>query len=212
MCWGLSSGADDSHRGRSGVGQVLHRHARGGPGAQLAQPVGLGVEEQFAGVGVVEADLEGIRPLDHGIGLNPEKALKEEAAAHHRQHPAFGNDLAAGHVMGLPVAVLVLHGFYGLEHGVHGHALGHIFIFKEQGHRLKPPRFRSRRGSAIGRLVVASIRPDRRRGYSEKGRGVGGPAGGEDQGLFKEFPVFCDVRAPLRGNVELVEDRVHRTH
>ena len=114
---------------------MLYRHAGGRPGAQLAQAVGLGVTEEFAGVGVVEADLERIRPLDHGVGLDPQQPLVKEAAAHHRQHAAFGDDLAAGHVMGLAVAVLALHGLYGLKHGVHAHALGHVFVLKEKGHR-----------------------------------------------------------------------------
>ena len=36
--------------------------------------------------------------------------------------------------MGLSVAVVLLHGFYGFKHAVHGHALGHVFIFKKKGH------------------------------------------------------------------------------
>ena len=101
----------------------------------MTQAIGLGVKKEFARVGVIEADLEGISSLYHCVCLDPQQALMEKTAAHDRQHSAVGNDLTAGHVVGLAVAVLALHRLNGLEHGGHGHALGHIFVFQEKCHR-----------------------------------------------------------------------------
>ena len=36
--------------------------------------------------------------------------------------------------MGVALAVLALHGFDGLQHGVHGHASGYIIVLEEKGH------------------------------------------------------------------------------
>jgi len=57
---------------------------------------------------------------------------------------------------------------------------------------------------------MASIRPEAGRGYIKRDR-VTSEKTGAGGGLLEEFPVLCDEGAPLRGDVEFVEDGIHRT-
>ena len=96
--------------------------------AQLAQAVGLGVTQQGAGVGVVQAYLERIGALDHRVGLDPKYAIVEQAPAHHRQHTAPAYDLAPGQAVGFTPAVMPLHGLDGFQHRIHGYRGENVFI------------------------------------------------------------------------------------
>ena len=183
----LPAGADEADGQRAGVGEMLHRYAGGGAGTQLPQAVGLGVAQQLAGGGIVEADLKGVGAAHHGVGLDAQQAGVEQPAAHHRQHSRLGDDFAAAQVVGLPGAVMPLHGFDAVQHRLHGHALGYFAVTQKQSHQ-----------PSTGRGCIAG----------------GGPAGnaGRRPGLLEEIPVLGQVVAPLGGDAELVEDGVDRAN
>ena len=135
---GLVAGTDNAHGGGLGIRQMLDRQAGGSPGSQLPQAVGLGVAEQRAAGGVIDADLKGILALHHGIGLDPQDAGIKQAAAHHRQHPARGDDFPPGQVHRRPLPELPLHLLNGGQHIVHGNGLVHFLVPEKQGHRCIP--------------------------------------------------------------------------
>ena len=130
----LVPGANNAQGGGIGIGQILHRHAGGGSGPQLPQSVGLGIAEQLAGSGVVKADLKGILSANHCIGLDTHDVVIEQTAPHHREQPAFGNDLAPGQVVRRALPEPALHGFDSFQHVGHREAAVNIFVFKKKSH------------------------------------------------------------------------------
>ena len=78
----LPASSNDTYGHIPGVSQVFYGDASGRAGAQLAQPVGLSVEKQLSGVGVIEANLEGVGAFDHCVGLDPQQVHMEKTTAH----------------------------------------------------------------------------------------------------------------------------------
>ena len=126
--WRLAAGTYDPHPDGAGVREVFDSHAGGGAGAQLAETIGLSIEKQPAGLGVVEAHLKGVLPFDHGVGLDAQQSLVEEAAAHHRKHAGVRDNLATGEIHRLAGAIVTLHRLDGVDHSVHGHTGANVIV------------------------------------------------------------------------------------
>ena len=113
---------------------MLDRNAGGGAGSQLPQAVGLRVQEQSSGIGVVQADLERIAVPGVSECLDSEDAGVGERPTHHRQIPAGRGYAASGQVYDFTTTVFGLHFPDGPQHLGQVDATVYVGVKQEPGH------------------------------------------------------------------------------